>query len=204
MALDLFTGMLDQFDREVRAFGQFPSYFMGLANDDGVWEHYDGYLKVVDATGAVVADRVDVADYRTIVGESASVDSYLKSPYFKPAVDAGDPVELGMYRVGPLARLNVCETMGSPLADEALAEFRERAGGVATSSFFYHYARLLEVLAATEQMRDLLENPTITDRWCAPPPGSTIATPLGRRRRRGARCSTSTTSTPPGCSRRST
>ncbi len=163
LALDLFTGMLDQFDREVRAFGQFPSYFMGLANDDGVWEHYDGYLKVVDATGAVVADKVDVADYRTIVGESASVDSYLKSPYFKPAVDAGDPVELGMYRVGPLARLNVCETMGSPLGDEALAEFRERAGGVATSSFFYHYARLVEVLAATEQMRDLLENPTITD-----------------------------------------
>jgi NAD-reducing hydrogenase large subunit len=163
MALDLFTGILDKFDREVRAFGKFPSYFLALANDDGLWEHYDGHIKVVDAKGEVVADRVDVADYRSIIGESASVDSYLKSPYFKPAVEDGAPVELGMYRVGPLARLNVCETMGSPLADAALAEYRERAGGVATSSFFYHYARLVEILTGTEQMRTLLEDPAITD-----------------------------------------
>ncbi|RZV41322.1 MAG: Ni/Fe hydrogenase subunit alpha, partial [Acidimicrobiia bacterium] len=124
MALDLFTGILDTFDREVRAFGEFPSYFMGLANDDGLWEHYDGHLKVVDADGAVAADGVPVADYRTLVGESASVDSYLKSPYFKPAVEDGASVELGMYRVGPLARLNVCESMGTPLADAALDEYR--------------------------------------------------------------------------------
>jgi NAD-reducing hydrogenase large subunit len=161
--LELFVGMLDDLEREVRAFGEFPSYFLGLANDTGVWEHYDGHLKVVDAEGVMVADRVPVADYRSIVGEAAHVDSYLKSPYFKPAVEAGEDLRAGMYRVGPLARLNLCESMGSPAADAALGEYRERAGGTATSSFFFHYARLIEVLAATEQMRELLEDPSITD-----------------------------------------
>ncbi len=163
MALELFTGILDGFDREVRAFGRFPSYFMALANEAGRWEHYDGHLKVVDADGTVVADRVPVAEYRTLVGESSNVDSYLKSPYFKPAVDASGDLSSGMYRVGPLARLNVCHTMGSPAADTALEAFRERAGGIATSSFFYHYARLIEILAAVELMRELLADNDVLD-----------------------------------------
>ena len=68
-AFALFTGMLDRFEREVRAFGSFPSLHMGLANDAGVWEHYDGHLKVVDAAGNIVADEVPPADYRDIIGE---------------------------------------------------------------------------------------------------------------------------------------
>ena len=162
-ALEVFLGIVDTFDREVQSFGHFPSFFLATASDDGRWEHYDGHLRVIDSTGAVVVDHVDPGDYRTIIGESASADSYLKSPYFKPAVGDDDPVEAGMYRVGPLARVNMCESMGAPLGDAALAEFRERAGGVATSSFFYHYARLIEVLTATELMRVHLEDDTITD-----------------------------------------
>ncbi|NND84188.1 MAG: Ni/Fe hydrogenase subunit alpha, partial [Acidimicrobiia bacterium] len=90
-------------------------------------------------------------------------DSYLKSPYFKPRVGEDDAPEAGMYRVGPLARLNVCETMGTTEADAALAEYRERAGGVASSSFFYHYARLVEALAAVERMGDHLAHPDLLD-----------------------------------------
>ncbi len=162
-AVALFTAMLDRFDREVRAFGSFPSLHMGLANEEGTWEHYDGDLKLVDSDGTVVVEGVAPADYRTIIGEAGRHDSYLKSPYFKPRVGAdADPTE-GLYRVGPLARLNVCETMGAPAADEALVEYRERAGGVANSSFFYHYARLIEILAATEHMALLLSDPAITD-----------------------------------------
>lgn len=162
-ALALFVSILDRFEREVRAFGSFPSLFMGLANESGTWEHYDGHLKVVDSAGAVVVERVDAADYRSIVGEAGRHDSYLKSPYFKPRVSDDDDPSAGMYRVGPLARLNVCETMGVPAADEALQEFRERAGGTANSSFFYHYARLIEILAATERMAIHLDDLEITD-----------------------------------------
>jgi NAD-reducing hydrogenase large subunit len=162
-ALVLFTGMLDGFEREVRAFGSFPSLHMGLANAAGTWEHYDGTLKVVDHDGTVVAAGVEPEDYRTIIGEASRHDSYLKSPYFKPRVDADAKPVAGTYRVGPLARLNVCEAMGVPAADEALAEFRERAGGIANSSFFYHYARLIEILAATERMARHLDDAGITD-----------------------------------------
>ncbi|MEX1279139.1 MAG: Ni/Fe hydrogenase subunit alpha [Acidimicrobiia bacterium] len=162
-ALELFISIIDRFEREVDAFGSFPSLHLGLANEDGTWEHYDGHLKVVDAEGAVVADRAKPAGYRRLVGEAANRDSYLKSPYFKPRVGDGDRPEAGMYRVGPLARLNLCETMGTPVADEALAAYRERVGGVANSSFFYHYARLVEILAATERMADHLAHPDLLD-----------------------------------------
>ena len=160
-ALVLFTEILDTFEREVRAFGSFPSFYLGLSNDDGLWEHYDGYLKMVDADGNVAATGVAPIDYRTIIGEAGRRDSYLKSPYFKPAVGPGDDPLKGLYRVGPLARLNVCERMGVPAADEALVEYRERAGGIASSSFFYHYARLIEVLGATERMAAHLADDTV-------------------------------------------
>jgi len=160
-ALVLFTGILDKFEREVRAFGSFPSYYLGLSNDDGLWEHYDGYLKMVDADGNVAATGVAPIDYRTIIGEAGRRDSYLKSPYFKPAVGPDDDPVKGIYRVGPLARLNVCGRMGVPAADEALVEYRERAGGIASSSFFYHYARLIEILGATERMAIHLADDTV-------------------------------------------
>lgn len=163
VALELFLSILDRFDREVEAFGKFDSYYLATARPDGRWELYDGHLKVVAPDGSVAADDVPVSEYRSLVGESSNVDSYLKSPYFKPAVTSDDGVVEGMYRVGPLARLNVCRTMGVPEGDAALAEFRERAGGIASSSFFYHYARLVEVLAATEHMRILLEEDEVLD-----------------------------------------
>ena len=162
-ALELFIGMLGGLEREIAAFGLFPSLHLGLANDTGTWENYDGHLRFVDAEGNTVADNIDPADYRTYIGEATRVDSYLKSPYFKPMVADGENVNAGIYRVGPLARLNVCKTMGAPLADEALAAYRERAGGTANSSFFYHYARLIEILASTELMRVFLEDDTILD-----------------------------------------
>ncbi len=162
-ALGIFISMLGGLEREINNFGLFPSLHLGLANEAGTWENYDGHLRFVDSEGNVVADNIDPADYREYIGESTRRDSYLKSPYFKPMVAPGEDVNMGIYRVGPLARLNVCKTMGAPLADEALQAYRERAGGTANSSFFYHYARLIEILACTELMRDFLEDDAILD-----------------------------------------
>ena len=86
-------------------------------------------------------------------------DSYLKAPYYKPM---GYPD--GAYRVGPLGRLNVAEQCGTPEADTELAEYRQRLGRIVQSSFFYHYARLIEALYGVERMEQLLEEPTILDR----------------------------------------
>jgi NAD-reducing hydrogenase large subunit len=162
-ALELYLSIADRFRREMDSFGVFPSLFLAMANDEGTWEHHVGHLKVIDAEGAVVADRIDPADYRQYLGEATNRDSYLKSPYWKPLVAAGSPVSDGIYRVGPLARVNMAERMGTPLADEAQSAFRERVGGVALSSFHYHHARLIEILACTERIEQLLADPTLLD-----------------------------------------
>ncbi len=160
--LELYRSIADRFAREIDSFGRFPSLFLGMANDEGTWEHHLGHVKVVDADGAVVADRLDPADYREYVGEATNRDSYLKSPYYKPHVADGAPVTDGIYRVGPLARVNLAERMGTPRADEALGEFRDRAGRIALSSFHYHHARLIEIVACLERMELLLDDPVLT------------------------------------------
>ena len=158
LALDLFKGMLDEdLQTEVEVFGDFPSLFMGLVGKDGIWEHYGGHLRFTDSEGNIVADHLSEDDYQDFIGESVEKWSYLKFPYYKPW---GCPE--GIYRVGPLARLNVCSHFGTPAADKELAEFRDRAGGVATSSFFYHYARLVEILGSLERIQKLIDDPDVT------------------------------------------
>ncbi len=161
--LEVYRSIADRFQREIDSFGSFPSLFLGLANDDGVWEHHTGHLKVIDADGAVVADRVDPHDYREYVGEATNRDSYLKSPYYRPHVADGAAVADGMYRVGPLARVNLADRMGTPQADAALDEFRDRNGRVALSSFHYHHARLVEIVACLERMDALLDDPILME-----------------------------------------
>jgi NAD-reducing hydrogenase large subunit len=154
-ALGRFKGLLDQFQEEIAAFGDFPSLFLGLVGPDGTWDHYDGTIRVGDSQGRIIADGLDAQRYRDFIGEATQHDSYLKLPYYKPL---GYPD--GIYRVGPLARLNLCERMPTPLADHELREFRARFG-TATSSFHYHYARLIEILAGVEGIARAIEDPDV-------------------------------------------
>lgn len=157
-ALNTFKRLLDQYREEAECFGNFPSLFLGLVGRDGGWEHYDGCIRIVDSEGTVVADQLDPADYRQFIGEAVEAWSYLKFPYYK---EKGYPD--GMYRVGPLARLNLCHHMGTEAADREWQSYRDRHGGKPiVSSFFYHYARLIEILAGIEQVEQILEHPEIT------------------------------------------
>jgi NAD-reducing hydrogenase large subunit len=154
-ALALFKGLLDRFQEEVAAFGHFPTLFLGLVAEDGSWEHYGGNIRIVDHDGQVVADGLEPARYAEFIGEAVESDSFLKSPYYLPRGYPG-----GIYRVGPLARLNLCQRIGTPLADAELAEFRQRSG-TRQSSFYYHHARLIEILAGVEKIERLLDDPDI-------------------------------------------
>jgi NAD-reducing hydrogenase large subunit len=160
LALDLFKNTLKTHGREVQVFGNFQSLFMGLVAEDGSWEHHGGRLRFTDSSGSVIADQLDPQDFREYIGEAVQKTSYLKSPYYKPM---GFPD--GMYRVGPLARLNVCEQMGVPQADTELKYFKKLGRGAVTSSFMYHYARLIEILAAIEIVEQYLDDADLmTDR----------------------------------------
>jgi NAD-reducing hydrogenase large subunit len=158
VGIDLFKRQLDEHPEEVRSFGNFASMFMGLVKPDGAWELYRGNLRIVDQNGRIVADQLDPTRYDEYIGEAVEPWSYLKFPFYRPR---GYPD--GMYRVGPLARLNVCMYIGTPLADQELAEFRSYGRGAVLSSFFYHYARLIEALYASERMEELLNMPEILD-----------------------------------------
>ncbi|NET24258.1 Ni/Fe hydrogenase subunit alpha [Okeania sp. SIO1I7] len=156
-AISLFKGLLDeQLKTEAEVFGKFPSLFMGLVGANGDWEHYGGKLRFTDSEGNIVADNLSEDNYQEFLGEAVESWSYLKFPYYKPM---GYPD--GIYRVGPLARLNVCSQIGTEKADRELKEMQERVGGVPTSSFFYHYARLIEIIACLERIEQLIDDPDI-------------------------------------------
>ncbi len=155
-ALGLSTKLLESHKTEAHIFGNFPSLFMGLVAPDGSWEHCGGRLRFTDSTGSVIADQIDPARYQDYIAESVQGNSYLKSPYFKALGLPG-----GMYRVGPLARLNICERMGVPRATAQLRAFKQMSRGAVTSSFLYHHARVIEILAAVEHVERALEDPDL-------------------------------------------
>lgn len=151
--------LVPKFRDEANNFGQFPTMFLSLVTPGGNLEHYDGLLRITDAQGRIVEDMIPPEDYQRVIGEAVEDFSYMKFPYFKPM---GYPQ--GIYRVGPLARLNNAEACGTPYADVALAEFRMlQEEGPISSSFHYHYARLVEIIFAIETMERLLRDPHILD-----------------------------------------
>lgn len=159
--LSVFKQLLDhQLQEELDVFGRFPSLYMGLVGKGNHWEHSNGSscqgLRVMDSDGQILADALHEDDYGTFLAEAVEPWSYLKFPYYRP-----EGPETGTYRVGPLARLNLCERIGSERADRELQEMRQRGGRVVTASLLYHLARLIEILACLEQMEVLLDDPEL-------------------------------------------
>lgn len=150
-----FTAQLDRFKEEVSVFANFPSLYMSLVGKDGELETYDGWLRLVDDRGDAVIEQLPPEEYKTIIGEAITLHSYVKSPYYKPL---GYPK--GMYRVGPLARLHIASRCGTERADKALTVFRQLDH---RSSFYYHYARLIEIVYSFERIEQLLNEPDILD-----------------------------------------
>jgi NAD-reducing hydrogenase large subunit len=152
-ALGLWKKVLDSHSREALVFGNFPTLYLGLVGEDGAWEHYDGLIRVCDSAGNIIADGLDPSRYREYIGEAVEPWSYLKFMYYKPF---GYPE--GSYRVGPLARLNVCTHIGAPRSDAELREYRGRLGDCVNSAFQYHYARLIEIRASVELIERMLDD----------------------------------------------
>jgi len=156
--IPFFKRALDMYKEQIAVFGSFPTMYAGLVDGKGRLQLYDGNLRFRASSGEIVEDQIAPEAYKQWIGEASLRDSYLKAPYFIPR---GFPT--GMYRVGPLGRLNAADACGTPGADAELAEFRERFGAVPNSAFLYHYARLIEILYAIERVEVLLDDPQILD-----------------------------------------
>jgi NAD-reducing hydrogenase large subunit len=158
LAMGRLKSLLDSFQEEIENIGNFPTLFLGLVNEDGEMDFYDGRIRIVDSEGNIVADGLDPKRYATFLGEASEEWSYMKFPYYKPLGYPG-----GMYRVGPLARVNIVQAMGTPRADRELKEFRRRVQAVRNESFHYHQARLIEMIYSVEKIEELLNDPSILE-----------------------------------------
>jgi NAD-reducing hydrogenase large subunit len=149
-----FSQQIEKFSEEISVFANFPGLFMSLIGSKGELETYDGRLRLADDQGQILED-IKAEDYKSIVAEEINPHSYLKSPYYKAQ---GYPA--GMYRVGPLARLHLANSCGTPKADQALSLFKSLDH---RSAFHYHLARLIEILYAFEMIELLLRGDDILD-----------------------------------------
>ena len=138
-------------------FGTMPSNFLSLVQPDGALELYDGKLRAKDQNGNMIFDQVSDQDYHDYLREEVRNWSYMKFPYI---TEIGP--ENGWYRVGPLARVNNCDYIDSPLAEAERQIFKEHAGGgMQHAALSYHWARMIELLHCAERIKELLNDPQI-------------------------------------------
>ena len=151
----LYTDNKDRYN----AFGRFASSFVSLVDADGALDFYHGGLRARNERGGVIFDHVDYASYWDVIFEETRTWSYMKFPYLR----ALGP-EAGWYRVGPLARVNNCDAIPTPLAEAERVAFKSFDGGSATqANLAYHWARMIEMLHAAEGLRELLHDPALLD-----------------------------------------
>ena len=127
-------------------------------DQNGIFDLYDGNLRVTDASGQIWADDISPCDYNDWIGEQVKPWSYMKFPYLKKLGP-----DSGWYRVGPLARIQNCSQMPSELADQQRKIFAASSSNTTRHQpLSFHWARMIEMLHAAEVIKELLLNPAIT------------------------------------------
>lgn len=153
MAVDLAESLIESYPEMIEGLGSPEGSFMGLVNNGGL-ELYDGILRLRGKKGDIEFDPLRYLDY---IGEHVEDYSWLKFPFYKKQ---GWPE--GIYRVGPLARLNISDKVSTPLASKRFKTFKERAGGgLLEQNIYYHWARTIELLYAAEKALELLNDDAI-------------------------------------------
>jgi F420-non-reducing hydrogenase large subunit len=141
------------------------TYYMGLVDEDCRVNFYDGTLRIVNPSGNAFVDFSADA-YLDHLQERIATRSYMKILYLKALGWKGyvDGVDNGLYRVGPLARLNAAMGMATPLAQREYERLYDAVGQKpAHNTMLYHWARLIEVLYAAERMVELAHSRELTD-----------------------------------------
>ncbi len=163
-ALDFFKTYYKKNKEFIDTFAEFPSNHLSLVRKDGALDLYHGVIRAVDSDGRKILNDVDYQNYTDYIEEEVKAWSYMKFPYLKEL----GPVK-GWYRVGPLARLNTCDFIPTPLAQKEFEEYKALTNGKPNNHcMHYHYARLIETLHAAEEIqmllndKDLLEGPLVT------------------------------------------
>ena len=138
----------------VAGFGSFDSNHCSIVREDGAMDLYDGKLRWIDKDGNKIHDMIDNQVYNDYVAEEVRNWSYMKFPFIK-SIGPED----GWYRVGPLSRINACDFIDTPLAEQARKDFFEACGtNCVNITMAYHWARMIELLHSFEEMKKLLHD----------------------------------------------
>lgn len=141
---------------DIQKFAVFPTGYFGLITEDNGLELYDGNLRLIGSDGDQL-ERFPASNYLDFIGEHVENWSYLKFPFYKKM---GWPD--GVYRVGPLGRLNIIDKIDTPLANEEFKAYKQINGEKPIeNTLYYHYSRLIETLFAAERVKVLLDDPDI-------------------------------------------
>ncbi len=164
-AIDLVEALRARDPAGFDGFAHMRTSWLGLVAPDGTLDLYDGALRWRTADGAPLGPDVDVQRYREHIEEATEPWTYLKFPYLRHLGR-----QAGWYRVGPLARLQVADRLGTPRAEARRQAFL--AGGAVHGSLAYHAARMIEMLHAAEVIGALLDDPALmAGELAAPLPG---------------------------------
>ena len=138
-------------------FGSFRSNMLSLVRVDGAMDLYDGVIRARDASGNLIVDGVDDQSYLDLIEEEVKPWTYMKFPFLRSLGR-----EAGWYRVGPLARVQNCDFIPSPLAETRRREFIDWGRGEPIhATLAYHWARMIELLHCIEVIEGLLDDPDI-------------------------------------------
>lgn len=138
-------------------FATIRSNYLSLVKPNGALELYHGGIRVKNAQGQTLIDHYDYCDYAELIREEVRSWTYMKFPYLT-SIGMHD----GWYRVGPLARINNCDFIDTPLAEAARADFKQHSGeSMVHSTLGFHWARLIELLHCAESIASLLHDPDL-------------------------------------------
>jgi F420-non-reducing hydrogenase large subunit len=140
------------------------TYNMGTVDANNRLNFYEGKTRIVGPDGKEFV-KYDPKDYREHIAERVESWSYLKFPYLKGIGWKGlvDGMDSGVYKSTPLSRLNAADGMATPLAQKEYERFYETLGGKPVHhTLATHWARLVELMFATERWVELATDPEIT------------------------------------------
>jgi len=141
------------------------TYYMGLVDDDNRVNFYDGKVRVVDPEGKEFV-KFAPNEYLDVIEEHVEPWTYVKFPYLKKVGWRGfvDGAESGVFRVGPLGRLNASKGMSTPLAQQEFERMYKTLGKPVHSTLAFHWARLIELMNASERALELSRDSEITSK----------------------------------------
>ena len=156
LGISIMKGWAEKNREDIEKFAVLKTGYFGMVTPGNGLELYDGQIRLLDQKGQQL-EHFDGSNYLDYIAEHVESWSYLKFPYYKKM---GWPN--GVYRVGPLGRLNAADVIETPLAGEEMKIWKSLNGGLPVeNTLYYHYARMVEVLFALERVRVLLDDPDI-------------------------------------------